>query len=170
MDIESNPFQGYGLGTSMTNTNHTITKGQSDEHYTPRALFVELGISFDLDVAAAHEGTNATTNRWFCKCCSDGLADPWIGNVWMNPPYSNPTPWVDKFIQHGNGIALLPITRGRWWDRIWEASEAIMPLPYNYKFERPDGLASKPIVFRTALYAIGSNNAQALRSISSVVR
>ena len=146
----------------MTHTNHSLPKGTSDEHYTPKDLFVRLGVKFDLDVAAPHEGTNAPADKWFCKCCNDGLADAWTGKIWMNPPYSNPTPWVDRFIEHSNGIALLPMTRGKWWDKIWEASDAIMFLPYNYKFERPDGLASKPIVFRTALYAIGLDNAQAL--------
>lgn len=80
----------------------------------------------------------------------------------MNPPYSSPSEWVYKFINHGQGMALLPITRGKWWDAIWDRADAILPLPHNYKFERPDGLASKPIVFRTALYAIGENNARAL--------
>ena len=65
---------------------------------------------------------------------------------------------------------MLPVTRGKWWDRIWEASDAIVPLAYNYKFERPDGLPSKPIVFRTALYAIGESNAQALHKLGIKVR
>lgn len=149
----------------MTNTNHNLPKGTSDEHYTPKALFEALGIKFDLDVCAPHEGTNANTNNWLCKCCRDGLSTDWHGNIWMNPPYSNPTPWVDKFINHGQGIALLPITRGRWWDRMWAYSDGIVPMPYNYKFERPDGLVAKPIVFRTALYAIGKNNAEAIRAL-----
>ena len=146
----------------MTSMNNTLPKGTSDEHYTPKALFQQLNINFDLDVAAPHERPNSGTNYWFCQCCRDGLKEFWFGNVWMNPPYSNPTPWVHKFIDHGKGIALLPMTRGKWWDAIWEASDAILPLPYNYKFERPDGMPSKPIVFRTALYAIGLSNAEKL--------
>ena len=146
----------------MTNTNHYLPKGTSDEHYTPKALFEALDVQFDLDVCAPHDGTNAKATKWFCKCCSDGLTSNWFGNVWMNPPYSKPNDWVHKFVQHGHGIALLPITRGKWWDGIWDQADAIMPLTYNYKFERPDGMPSKPIVFRTALYAIGAINAEAL--------
>lgn len=155
-------------GLPMTNRNHSLPKGTSDEHYTPRSLFEQLNIKFDLDVAAPHEQPNSMADKWFCKCCSDGLTQNWFGNVWMNPPYSSPTEWVDKFIAHGQGIALLPITRGQWWDRIWKYADGIVPLAYNYKFDRPDGLSAKPIVFRTALYAIGIDNYKAIAKIGKV--
>ncbi len=154
----------------VTNTNHSLPKGTSDEHYTPAFLFGELGVLFDLDVAAPTGGSdNVPATHYFDKE-KDGLAQPWWGNVWMNPPYSAPTPWVHKFVEHGNGIALLPVTRGKWWDLLWENADAIAPLVYNFKFERPDGLASKPIVFRTCLYAMGSDNAQALHRLKVKVR
>ena len=152
----------------MTNTNHSLPKGTSDEHYTPKALFETLGVTFDLDVAAPIGGSGIAP-KWFDKE-SNGLEQEWFGNVWMNPPYSNPTPWVEKFIAHGGGIALLPVTRGRWWDAMWQASDAVVPLVYNFKFDRPDGLPSKPIVFRTFLYAIGSENAKALHNMGAKVR
>ena len=152
----------------MTSMNNSLPKGTSDEHYTPKQLFVDLKVKFDLDVASPHEQPNSQADKWFCKCCYDGLTENWFGNVWMNPPYSSPSAWVERFINHGQGIELLPITRGKWWDAIWERSDAIVPLIYNYKFERPDNLPSKPIVFRTALYAIGQTNARALQNIGKV--
>ena len=88
----------------MTNVNNLMPKGKSDEHYTPKSLFEALGVTFDLDVASPHESTNSGAKTWFCKCCSDGLIDAWFGNVWMNPPYSSPTAWVDRFIEHGGGL------------------------------------------------------------------
>ena len=152
----------------MTNTNHYLPKGTSDEHYTPKILFEILNVKFDLDVASPSGGSGIAP-KWFDKNM-DGLSQEWFGNVWMNPPYSNPTPWVEKFIKHGGGIALLPVTRGRWWDAMWANSDAVVPLAYNFKFDRPDNLPSKPIVFRTFLYAIGEDNAKALHSISARVR
>jgi len=107
-------------------------------------------------------GGNAPALHYYDKQ-SDGLKSKWWGNVWMNPPYSEPTPWVEKFLDHKQGIALLPITRGRWWDRLWNESGAILPTAYNLKFERPNGEAAKPITFRTALYAIGETNITALK-------
>ena len=146
----------------MTNTNHSLPKGTSDEHYTPKFIFDALNLVFDLDVAAPVGGSDCPA-IWYFDKQSDGLASKWFGNVWMNPPYSNPTPWVQKFLNHKQGIALLPITRGKWWDRLWVESGAILPLAYNLKFNRPNGLPSKQIVFRTALYAIGESNITALK-------
>ena len=146
----------------MTNTNHYLPKGTSDEHYTPKHLFEALNVEFDLDVAAPIGGSNVPANKYYTKE-NDGLISEWFGNVWMNPPYSNPSPWVDKFLDHQQGIALLPITRGKWWDKLWASESAVMPLIYNFAFERPEGLKAKPIFFRTALYAIGESNITALK-------
>ena len=93
---------------------------------------------------------------------SDGLQQPWFGLVWMNPPYSKPTPWVDKFLAHSNGIALLPFTTGKWWFNIWNHADAIMPIEPRHKFDRSDG-TRKSITFNTALYGIGEVAVQAIQ-------
>jgi hypothetical protein len=146
----------------VTNTNHLLPKGTSDEHYTPKHLFERLNVTFDLDVASPAGGSNVPANRYYTKL-EDGLVSEWFGNVWMNPPYSKPTPCVERFLDHKNGIALLPVTRGKWWDKLWASECAIMPLTYNFAFDRPDGLKPKPIVFRTALYAFNETNITALK-------
>ena len=43
----------------------------------------------------------------------------------MNPPFSNPTPWVDRFLAHGHGVALLPCSKARWFERVWSEAPAI---------------------------------------------
>lgn len=142
---------------SITN----LENHNSDQHYTPKWIFDHIGIQFDLDVAAPIGGAlNVPANRYYTEE-DDGLVQAWQGCVWMNPPYSKPTPWVDKFIEHGNGVALLPVTRGKWWDRIWEAEGLIVPTPYNFKFERPDGI-KRDITFRTMLFAMGNQGKEAL--------
>ena len=150
----------------MTNVNHTLPKGTSDEHYTPKAIFDALDLVFDLDVAASVEEKQHVPALQKYTIKEDGLSQNWFGNVWMNPPYSNPTPWVKKFIKHNLGIALLPVTRGQWWDEIWNAADAVLPMAYNMKFDRPDGLMARPIVFRTCLYAIGDINVKALHKFN----
>jgi phage N-6-adenine-methyltransferase len=146
---------------SITN----LENHNSDQHYTPKWIFDHIGIQFDLDVAAPIGGAlNVPADKYYTEV-EDGLAQPWLGCIWMNPPYSKPTPWVDKFIEHGNGIALLPVTRGKWWDQVWESKGIIIPTPYNFKFERPDGV-KRDISFRTMLLAIGAKGEKALMDSS----
>lgn len=134
----------------------------SDQHFTPSSIFEKLNLTFDLDVAAYHSQNHVPAKAIYCKCCHDGLKESWSGLVWMNPPYSKPTPWVEKFLAHANGLALLPITRGRWWDSIWQSEGLIIPSAYNFKFERPDGV-KRDITFRTMLFAIGQTATTALQ-------
>lgn len=125
----------------------------SDQHFTPKWIFDKLNTTFDLDVAASELQSHVPTKAKLTEK-ENGLETEWHGFVWMNPPYSKPSNWVDKFIEHNNGIALLPITRGRWWDRVWNADGVIIPSPYNFKFERPDGI-KRDITFRTMLFGLG---------------
>ena len=139
--------------------NHSKPKGVTDECYTPAHIFDSLGVTFDLDVCSPKEGAFVPARQRY-SLPFDGLAAAWFGLVWMNPPYSKPHPWVEKFIQHGNGLALLPVTNGKWFDAIWNASDGVVTLR-SLQFTRPDGSA-KGIFFRTAIFAIGDVSYQAL--------
>ena len=140
-----------------------------DEHYTPAFIFEKLGLSFDIDVCAPRGGVPwIPASRYYTED-DDALVQPWQGRVWMNPPYSRPTPFVEKFIRHGNGIALLVVSRSMWFRDLWAVSDAIVPTPYNMKFERPDG-HKKQISFQTFLFGIGRDNARALARIGDRVR
>ena len=96
----------------------------SDDYYTPRWIFDALGVTFDLDVASPPGGPPFTPCRRYYTQADDGLASPWEGLVWMNPPYSKPAPWVEKWIRHANGFALLPTNGGKWCGDLW-ASKAV---------------------------------------------
>lgn len=55
----------------------------------------------------------------------DGLALPWQGKVWLNPPYSRPAPWLARAAQHqldgGETLALVPAAVGSdyWRIHVW---------------------------------------------------
>ena len=98
---------------------HELT---SDDYYTPAWVFERMGIRFDLDVCAPPGGIPwIPADRYYTQA-DDGLTSTWTGRVWMNPPFSGTSPWVDKFIAHGNGVCLVPHSRARWHARLW-ASE-----------------------------------------------
>jgi len=79
----------------------------------------------------------------------------------MNPPYSKPLPWVEKFIKHNNGIALLPTTNGKWQQLLWEADTTWVQLP-PIKFENENGPAKTAFPTRCWLIGIGETARTAL--------
>lgn len=145
---------------SVVNNNHP--KGVTDEQYTPKLIFETLNVNFDLDVCAPFGGNPYLPFADYFTKEVDGLQQEWYGNVWMNPPYSKPTPWVEKFCQHARGVALLPVTTGKYFQNVWNKADGLVILPHNQKFERPDGLKTDRIRFRTMLVAFGQDNANAL--------
>jgi hypothetical protein len=122
-----------------------------DEQYTPKWVFDRLGVTFDLDVCAPKDNIDhvPALNRY----TEGSLEKEWTGLVWMNPPYSKVKPWVQKFLDHGNGIALLPYSKALWMIDVWNKADAICPV-YDIKFEQIEG---KPqgIFMPVALFAIG---------------
>jgi hypothetical protein len=97
----------------------------------------------------------------------DGLLQPWEGRVWMNPPFSNPTPWVDRWLEHRNGVALLPVTRGKWNNQLWASDAALIHLPHNFKFHYGPGMFWSGI-FSNQLAAFGDECVEAISRIGRV--
>jgi hypothetical protein len=125
-----------------------------DEQYTPKWLFDRMGIVFDLDVAAPIGGAPYVPAHRHYTREQDGLVQPWEGFVYMNPPYSKAKPWVEKFIAHGQGIALLPFSKALWMIDIWNKSSAVSPV-YDVKFHLPDG-KNQGIFMPVALFGMGN--------------
>ena len=140
----------------------------SDDYWTPKWIFDALGVEFDLDVACPPDGPPHTPAKAWYSQETDGLASPWFGNVWMNPPYSNPTPWVHKWIEHAKGFALLPCSNGLWFFELWHNinTACINVRPDNkklLKFEKPTGQPTS-IFMPCLLWAIGDSNVQTLKA------
>lgn len=80
---------------------------------------------FDLDPAAGAESTPIAAERYTPD--DDGLSTPWSGTVWLNPPFSEKTPWYRRLVaqyQSGNidrAVALAPVTPSSNWFHRWFA-------------------------------------------------
>ena len=81
-------------------------------------MFDRLNMTFDIDVCAPEGGVPWIPSRQVFSVDDDGLNQKWSGRVWMNPPYSNPGPWVRRFINHAWGVALIPTGNGIWFDEL----------------------------------------------------
>jgi len=139
------------------------SSGATDEWYTPAYIFSALAERFDLDVAAPEQGPlHVPTERWFH---TNALAQPWFGFVWMNPPFGGRNglvPWLDRFFEHANGIALTPDrTSAPWFRNAAPRASAILFVP-KVKFIRPDGTIGKQPGTGTALWASGPRATAAL--------
>ena len=130
----------------------------SDDYWTPKWVFNALKIEFDLDVACPLNGPPNTPAKAYYTKVTDGLISPWFGNVWMNPPYSKATPWVNKFMEHKNGVCLVPFARSAWANKLWDNCEAVLMMPSHFKFDQGS------IFIQTMLAAYGQNNVKALKA------
>ena len=114
-------------------TQHNI---QSYDWWTPPEIFKDLNIKFDLDVAAPIGGVEwIPATKYFTKK-DDGLKQDWAGTVWMNPPYGKFTSaWLEKFVKHGNGIALVfSRTDTKWFQDYAVNADALLFLRGRLSF------------------------------------
>lgn len=134
----------------------------ADEIFTPKWLFDALNVNFDLDPASSHHPLVCVpANKRFTKA-ENGLLNQWWGNVWLNPPYSEPKPWVMKWLEHKQGMCLTPIgSNGKWVNELWNSEASCLMLQPNLPFQGSDGKIAK-MRWRVALWAIGETNVTAL--------
>lgn len=116
----------------------------SDDCYTPRWIFDAAGLVFDMDVAAPVDPARRTCPaRRYLTPVEDGLEQPWDGLVWMNPPYSHCSPWVERFAAHRHGLALLPAVKEVYWlGTLLGCADALTLIGAD--FGRPEGPTKKP--------------------------
>lgn len=137
--------------------------GVNNECYTPKWIFDKLQIAFDLDVCAPEIPTNVPAKTYY-TIRHNGLIAPWFGNVWMNPPFSKPLPWVQKFMAHANGIALLPTSTGKWQLQIWNDPNNKWVMLEPMKF---DGYKNT-LPTRCYLIAYGEQNIKAIANVGVI--
>lgn len=109
----------------------------SDTWYTPRSIFVALGLRFTIDVAAPPGGVPwVPADRYFTEA-DDGLTMPWKGPVWCNPPYSSPAMWSYRMVEHRNGVLLIPgDTSTEHTQRVLENAGAVCFIAGRLRFVR----------------------------------
>lgn len=142
----------------------------SDDYYTPSWVFERMGITFDLDVCAPPGGISWIPAERYYTQEDDGLAQPWEGRVWMNPPYSGVEPWADRMIDHGHGVALLPYSRGWWRVRMWEAAHGIAEINTSTRVTFIRDGKPADIFFPVFFAAFGEDCVEAISRLGRVRR
>lgn len=147
---------------------HWEEGGKSNDWYTPKYIFDALECVFDVDVAAPTDGPLHVPS--LAHISEHSLDMEWSGFVWMNPPFGGRNglvPWLDKFFQHGNGIALVPDrTSAPWWQSAAKRADGILFIDGKVKFLKPDGSSGDSPSTGTCLMAKGTQGIQALFNAS----
>jgi len=140
------------------------------EWWTPREIFDAMGSpQFDLDVCSP--GAKAVpwipAKRHLTKR-DNGLTTEWGDSyVWMNAPFglrNGIKEWVEKFVEHGNGVALVPdFTSTEWWQVLADSADALLFVRPKIQFlpKREDGRTN---LLGSTLVAIGNRGVAALQN------
>ncbi len=124
----------------MSMGGHQSAAMKSDTWLTPPEILRALG-EFDLDPCCPIVRPWDTAIEHF-DINDDGLAQPWAGRVWLNPPYSREAvKWLRRMADHGNGIALVfARTETSWFfETVWRKASAVLFLEGRIHFHLADG-------------------------------
>jgi hypothetical protein len=102
-------------------------------------------IKLSHDSYATDEWIMKLFDGWFDPCplnptwIIDGLELEWESKTFVNPPYSNPLPWVKKGIyesQRGNTIVFLlkHDSSTKWYQLLHEAGARFLPIQGRLKY------------------------------------
>lgn len=146
---------------------HEQSVGATNEWYTPPYVFDAMGARFDLDVA--HPGWSLAP--WTPAegiITRHSLTRPWTGFVWMNPPFGGRgelAPWLAKFFDHGNGVALVPVrTSAPWWQDYAPHADLILFVRKKIRFIGADGKPGGSPAQGTTLMAAGPRGVAVLET------
>jgi hypothetical protein len=116
------------MGGAMSLSSHQSVIGKNDEWLTPPEILQPLG-AFDLDPCAPVVRPWDTARKHF-TVDDNGLALPWEGRVWLNPPFNrfHVSKWIEKMADHGNGIALIAARTETvmFFRLVWERAQAVL--------------------------------------------
>lgn len=137
----------------------------SNEWYTPiEFISAARSVMGSIDVDPASNDTaqeQIQAGDYFTKE-RDGLAQEWKGNVWLNPPYGDPLPWVEKLLSEfevgrtKQAILLVNTANSPQWSRLlWHSMFTVCLLDRRVRFWRPDRTEAKGTAQDQMIWYIG---------------
>lgn len=108
---------------------------------TPKHIIDALG-HFDTDPCCPPNMPWRTADRMLTKE-DDGTTAPWVGRVWLNPPYGREArPFLERMARHEGGGCVLVFSRtdnSQWQDLIFPFAHSVMFLRGRVRFCKVDG-------------------------------
>jgi hypothetical protein len=132
---------------------------------TPNWIVEALG-KFDLDPCGAPNHHLAETTFQIDQG-QDGLALPWVGRVWLNPPYGDEAPpFLKRMAEHQNGIAFIfaRTETKAFFNYVWEQATAVLFLKGRVKFLNADMAVTNAANAPSVLIAYSEYDAEVLKN------
>lgn len=144
---------------------HQSAAALKDEWLTPPHILAALG-EFDLDPCSPINRPWPTAAEHY-TIADNGLAKPWHGRVWCNPPYGlEAAQWLARCADHGRATALVfARTETRmFFDHVWPKASAVLFIEGRLHFHHVDGTRAKANSGAPSmLIAYGERDADQLR-------
>jgi phage N-6-adenine-methyltransferase len=137
----------------------------NNEWYTP-TKYVELarqlfGGKIDIDPASNELAQGVVQATEYYTKEMDGLNKDWTGNVWLNPPYSQPeiVNFTDKLVDEidkGNAKSAILLTHNStdtaWFQKVAQKATAICFTRGRIKFYSPENQSAAPTMGQAFCY------------------
>lgn len=144
---------------------HEPAKSENHEWYTPKWVFDDLDLKFDLDPCSPPRGLPWIPVKSFYSKRDNGLQQLWSGRVWLNPPYGRQTgDWLKKMAVHGHGVALVPArTDTTWFHLTARYADAFTLLQGRIDFVNRVGVPQHGFGVGSVFFAWGEECVEAIR-------
>lgn len=142
-----------------------------NEWLTPPDLLMRLG-GFDLDPCAPVQRPWPMADHHY-TIEDDGLAQPWFGRVWLNPPYGSETgDWLSRLADHGRGTALVfaRTETVAFHEHVWPRATGVLFMRGRLHFRFIDGTRGGTAGAPSVLIAYGPADAAVLSDAQDLGR
>jgi ParB family chromosome partitioning protein len=168
--IEFNyPFVEHEIERSCKSSTHHLTLRTKDFEWCTPAEFMNrvrgvLG-TIDLDPASSQEANKIVLAKSIYTANEDGLTRDWYGNIWLNPPYTQPllSRFVEKlvysmFANHVKSAIVLThnSSETKWFQTLLQVSKAVCFTKSRINFIHSSGKTGSPPQGQAFFY-FGSN-------------
>lgn len=152
-------------------TSNGHVSNETYEWYTPLA-YIEAARAvmgtIDLDPASCDRAQKSVAAGKYYTAADDGLAQPWFGNVWLNPPYNMPA--IERFTTRametyskGEIAQAVVLTNNAtdtgWFHNLLALAGVAMLTKGRVKFWGPDGESAAGARQGQVVFYLGTNAA-----------
>ncbi len=172
-DVPADAFEKHvatvrAKGENVSSAKAAVFSSESDEWYTPQKYIESARLvlgRIDLDPASNVKANEVVGAKAIYTIDDDGLAKPWKGRIWLNPPYgdhgeTNIATWIGKMISEyragrmQRGILLVNASTDRkWFQPLWDFP--ICFTDHRIEFYTPSGTPRSPVSGNVFVYMGG---------------